>query len=79
MQDNLPAQAKIEPQSQMVPQGRGQQNKYPRKLYLEGRHDGQKLIQEIVDSTTQDMGIGTDILEMDRLNLLVPLYKNLRK
>ena len=43
-------------------------NKYPREPYPERGHDVQKLIQEIDDTTTQNMGVDTDILEVDWLN-----------
>ena len=52
----------------MIPQGKGQWNKYPRKPYPERGHDGQTLNQEIVDTTNQDMGLGTDIFGMNWLN-----------
>ena len=48
MEDNLPAQAPIEPQAQMASQGQGQWNKYPRKPYPKRGHDGQKVFKRLL-------------------------------
>ena len=68
MGHNLPVQLQIGPQRQMAPQGGSQRIKYPRKSYPERGHENQKLIQEIVETTTEDTGVGIDILEMDSLS-----------